>query len=284
MPFSPAFSAAVVVKVFELLLEAHMGDHEIEMAVIVEVLENDATGTPEDREPARGGDVAELADIVVGGKRFRRDQPLLWDTVRVLAQHHVRDVEEPPVDECVLGIGFWIGKEFAVAFGRFRRTELLLVHAFRLHRKDARVGVVVPRAVAQFAKSKVGKRKIRLQRFDIARRQRWAILGEQCLEAGNRRFRNAAGDVLLRQLAAQDETFDGIRLGPEVGPQARDLLFLQVPRVVPRALALRNDSERLDHVELLTRPRPRDSRDDGDGEAGDDEPDRRWCRESACGG
>src|SRR5439155_5016514 len=76
-------TVAVVVEVVELLLQTHVRDHDVEMPVIVEVLDDDAAGSPEGGEAARDSDVTEPADIVVRRKSLWRNQPLLRHLLRV---------------------------------------------------------------------------------------------------------------------------------------------------------------------------------------------------------
>src|SRR6266481_2646762 len=120
--------------------------------------------------------------------------------------------------------------------GSDSRSQLLLVHALVLHRKDARVGVMVPGAVLQLAEAEISKRLVPFQRLDVARRQRLAVLGQQLVQQGDGRLGCPAVNILLCQLALGNQALDRVRFRREVGFQARDLLLLQVPRIVPGAL------------------------------------------------
>src|SRR5262249_48036169 len=107
------------------------------MPVVLEVLDDNATGPAEGDKSSRRSDIAKLADVIVRRERRRRNQPFFRHTIRVRSEHHVRDVEEPLIKERILWIGRRIGKESGVALGRFRSTQLLFVHALALNREDA---------------------------------------------------------------------------------------------------------------------------------------------------
>ena len=176
---------------------------------------------------------------------------MLRHLLRVGAENHVGNIEQPPVEQRVLGIGCAIGKERRVALGGFGGPKLFLVHALTLHGENARIGIVIPRAVLQLAKAKVGEREISVQRLDIRCGKRRAVLREQLLDGVDCRPGHAAGNVLLSQLPSQNEALDRAGLGSNVGLQTRDLPLLQIPRIVPGTFVLGEVRKRLHHIELL---------------------------------
>ena len=56
---------AVVVEVLELIADAHVRDHEVEMAVVVEVFQDDTTRSSKFVDASGDCDIAELTDVVV---------------------------------------------------------------------------------------------------------------------------------------------------------------------------------------------------------------------------
>src|SRR5262249_36157183 len=142
----------------------------VEMTVGGEILNDDATGSAEGDKSSPGCDITKFADIIVRGERLLRDQPLFRHTIRVRAKHHMANVEEPPVKECVFWIGCRIFQKGRVALGRLRSTEAFFVHALALNWEDAYIGVVIPRTVRQFAQSEVRIRQVGLQGLDVGGR------------------------------------------------------------------------------------------------------------------
>ena len=71
-------------------------DGEIQPAVVVEVLHDRAAGHVESVDPDQVPDVAELADVELGLEEMvQADQVPGIDLVRVLAQGHVGQVQQP---------------------------------------------------------------------------------------------------------------------------------------------------------------------------------------------
>ena len=135
---------------------------------------------------------------------------------------------------------------------------------------------MVPGAVLQLAEAEIGKRLVPFQRLDVARRHRLAVLGQQLVQQGDGRLGCPAINILLCQLALGNQALDRVRFRREVGFQVRDLLLLQVPRIVPGALLLGDRGERLDHVEALPLPHQRRNRDHH-GDARQNQPGHRRC-------
>ena len=72
------------------------GDGEVEQAVVVEILHDRAAGLVEAVDPDQVADVAELADVELGlEESIQRDQEPGIDLVRIFAQGHVGQVEQP---------------------------------------------------------------------------------------------------------------------------------------------------------------------------------------------
>jgi len=128
------------------------GGEDVEEAVVVEVVENDAAGEFIDIDAEGGGDVGEAFDVVVGFEGLWWNEPAGGDFVGILAEGHVGDVEEPA------------GAEIAGEFFE-ERSELgdggpgaggELVDAAATNGEEAGVAVVVEEAVFLFADAEVG--------------------------------------------------------------------------------------------------------------------------------
>ena len=95
---------AIIAEILRLLLETHMRDHYVEMTVVGEILNDDTTRSAEGDKSSPGCNVAKFADVIVRSECIRWDEPLLRHAVSVGAEHHVRDIEKPSIDKCILRI------------------------------------------------------------------------------------------------------------------------------------------------------------------------------------
>src|SRR5579864_8243952 len=68
-------SVAGVAEIINLLFQAHMRNHYVEMPVVRKILNNDTTGSAKRDKSSPRSDVAEFADVIVRGERLLRDQP-----------------------------------------------------------------------------------------------------------------------------------------------------------------------------------------------------------------
>ena len=259
-------AVSVVVEVLQLIPHAHVRDHQIEVAVVVEVLEDQATSDAELPDPPAGRDVGEAADVRVRLEDLRRNQPVPRHLFRILAQRHVADVEQPAVGKRVLRIGVRIREELAVQPDRLRRSQPPPVDAVSLHREEARIGVVVGGAVLGFSEAEVGERQLRLDRFGCALRKRLAQLLLQLFEHGQGALDGASVKVMPGNLALELEALDRIRFRVEGAGETDDLLLRLVPLVVPDVFALGQGGELRAHVEASSRAAQEEDscdRDDG---------------------
>ena len=242
-------AVAVVVEVLDLIGDAHVRDQQIEGAVVVEVLEDEAAGRAELGEASILGDFGEAADVGAGVERLGSDQPSLRDLGRITAQRHVAEVQEPPVGGHVFRIGRWIGEQLGVELDRLGGTAPHLVDALAAHRQQARLGVVVHRAVLRLAEAEPGEGELGLERFRDRPRHRRPVLVLQALQLGDGFGVRAVEELVARDLAPQVEALHRVALGLETRRQLGDLLLRVIPLVVPGAFALRDGGELRDHVE-----------------------------------
>ena len=88
-------AVAVVVVEPKLPVQPPGRSHDVEQSVVVEVVACDPSGEVEEIQAGFGRHVGKAGHGVLGGERVRRDEPVLGDLVRVFAQGHVGDVEQP---------------------------------------------------------------------------------------------------------------------------------------------------------------------------------------------
>jgi hypothetical protein len=94
---APVLEAALarVVEVARRVLRVVRGEEQVHATVEVVVLGRGAAGEVEVVQAELGRDVDEARELRVGRERRRRDEVLLGHAVRVLADGHVGEVEEP---------------------------------------------------------------------------------------------------------------------------------------------------------------------------------------------
>ncbi len=79
--------------------------HEVEEPVPVEVVHHGTAHVADHVDAQRARHVPKRSDLVLDLERFRRKPPALGYTVRVFAEHHVSEVEEPARSEIVGSLG-----------------------------------------------------------------------------------------------------------------------------------------------------------------------------------
>ena len=125
--------------------------HDVEQAVAVEVLDNRSAAEVEGVDAERGGDVHEPADVIRRIERVGRDPVRRVQGRRVVADRHVRKVQEPS-DLQVAGT---TPQQLGVALGRRRRGGRDLVDAAVTQWKQAAVCVVPLDAVLDFGLAEI---------------------------------------------------------------------------------------------------------------------------------
>ena len=72
-----------------------VGDEQVEVIVIVEVVGDHSSGKAEGVDPEPGGDVQQPREILFRPERLQRNQKIRGQRVRVLPEGHGGDVEQP---------------------------------------------------------------------------------------------------------------------------------------------------------------------------------------------
>ncbi len=140
-------------------------DDQIEHAVAVEVVDHHATHQVAFVDPGGRGDVGEARKGLAGGEDGGGDARRRRHAVRVLADGHVRDVEQPAGDE-VIGVAGEQGLELGDAAPR---ALLVLMHAGTADRQDAALAAVAGDAVAALAPPEQGDGALELGVVDVGR-------------------------------------------------------------------------------------------------------------------
>ena len=120
-------SLAVVLEVLQLVHQEPAGEDHVQVSVTIEVVHDRATRMSHRIQPDIGSPIVEPPHFVLGGERPGLDQPTRGHTLWILAEKHIRDVEQPPVSR-VLRVG---REESLERLGRrtprrARRTALLV--------------------------------------------------------------------------------------------------------------------------------------------------------------
>ncbi len=146
----------------------HAGDHDVEEPVVVEVVHHDAARPPGRVEAHRARRVREGAGIVRGFQRGRRHEQVGGHVLRVAAERHVRDVEEPAHLE-VAGVAAEVLPE---VLDGGRGPGGLVVLAGSADGEDAARGIVVVHAVLELAPPELEDAEHGLQRRARAHERR----------------------------------------------------------------------------------------------------------------
>ncbi len=143
----------------ERIADAPRRQEQVEIRVAIEIVENRRTRKSRHVDARARRDVDEPLDVVLGLERGGRNEPRRFDLLRILAERHVGDVQEPARGQ----IERLLGEDPLELRDRGARASGLGMHPRAADREQARIGAVVPDAVLLLAEPQIAHRELLAQ-------------------------------------------------------------------------------------------------------------------------